>query len=208
MEGKVRSRISHTLFWFYFFPLAHGWFFFLAETISRNQKEVKSLHHVKMDCKYFIETYVVEKEKPLRDGSGRAWAQQVQLIQVNLGLVALSDLCSLVTPALKASHWRQIIWSCLYPWALPFATTSWVLRKPGSVRPLGRGGWADWLFSIVHWGEIKGILGKKAELTKLSCSGKCCTQKLIVQGVGIPGFPTVLAKLAACFHLEGETDIN
>lgn len=90
----------------------------------------------------------------------------------------------------------------------PLLTTSWVLGKPGSEKPLCRDGRAEWLFPFVHWGEIKGILGKKAVLTKLSCPGNCCTQKLIVQGVGIPGFPTALAKLSACFHLETEMDIN
>lgn len=148
-----------------------------------------------------------KKKKPLKNGSGTTWAQQMQLVQVSLGLVALSDLCPFGgIPLLEASH--QIFWSSLYPWALSFATTSWVLGKPGSEKPLCRDGRAEWLFPFVHWGEIKGILGKKAVLTKLSCPGNCCTQKLIVQGVGIPGFPTALAKLPACFHLETEMDIN
>lgn len=50
---------------------------------------------------------------------------------------------------------------------------------------------------------------KKAALAKLSCPGKWEVEKLIVRGVGIPGFPTgsafpALAKLPAHPAAEGD----
>lgn len=80
----------------------------------------------------------------------------------------------------------------------------------GAVCGCGR---VDWLFCFVHWCEIKGILEKKAAPVKLSCPGKCYMEKLIVRGVGIPGFPTdsafpALAKLPSLSCLERETDVN
>lgn len=51
--------------------------------------------------------------------------------------------------------------------------------------------------------KLKGFWEKK-----LSCPGKSCTQKPIVQGVGISDFPTALAKLPACLCLEREMDVN
>lgn len=58
ISGYLTLSFGFDFFFFCFFVS-----FYLAQTISRTQKEVKSLYHVKMDCKDFVKTCVVEKEK-------------------------------------------------------------------------------------------------------------------------------------------------
>lgn len=56
--------LTHSFGFDLFFSTQVDFFFFhLAQTISRNQKEVKSLYHVKKDCKAFVKTYVVVKRR-------------------------------------------------------------------------------------------------------------------------------------------------